>query len=131
MINRIYHPYWDWEENLFNMWGSVDNREFYLKKAIEFTGDYKIYGESMMKVVSAWGKSCEHNLTNITQNRKAWLGHAACALAFKCPEDIVREAWGNLSTYQQTQANKMADKAIKFWERNHAKNLSRQKLLFS
>ena len=116
LINRVYHPYWMWEENKFNMWGNVDNKEKFLKWAIEFTGDHKLYGRFMLRVVNEWKYSCEHNLSNIEQNRKAWIGHAACALANECPEDIVRQAWGYLSQEQQDLANNEADIAIKTWE---------------
>lgn len=115
-LTRIYHPYWDWEEVEANMWGTVDNREKYLKKAIEFTGDHKLYGRFMLKVVDDWPLSCEHNLSNKTQNRKAWIGHAACALAMGCPEDIVREAWKYLTEDQQNKANQKALEAIETWE---------------
>lgn len=98
------------------MWGSVKNRNDYLSRAIEFTGNAELYGEWMMKVVREWVKSCEHNLSNRTQNRRAWVGHAACAMAFGCPEDIVRDAWKHLSIKQQEDANHQADLAIEYWE---------------
>lgn len=115
-IERIYHPYWDWEEIQFNMWGSVDDPKKYLEWAIEFTGDAERYGAAMMEVVSEWTRSCEHNLSNRTQNRKAWIGHAACAKANGCPEHIVRQAWGHISEEQQIAANKKAQEAIDHWE---------------
>lgn len=115
-LNRIWHHYQDWEETHSNMWGSVNDRQEYLDRAIEFTGDHKVYGAWMMKVIEEWPISCEHNLTDYSQNRRAWIGHAACALAFMCPEDIVRAAWGHLTEDQQMLANDQADKAIKEWE---------------
>ncbi len=115
-IERTYHPYWDWEEIDFNMWGNVDDKEHYLKWAIEFTGNHALYGSYMLKVVKEWPKSCAHNLSNTTQNRRAWVGHAACAMAYGCPEHLVREAWQHLSDEQRVSANKEADKAIAFWE---------------
>jgi hypothetical protein len=121
LIDRIYHPYWLWEETAHNMWGSVRDREEYLQRAIEFTGDHSQYGAAMLEVVRNWKYSCEHNLSNATQNRKAWIGHAACAFRFRCPEDIVRQAWGHLSDEQQRLANKEAEKAIAFWEMNNGK----------
>lgn len=74
----------------------------------------------MMRVADEWKYSCEHNLTAL-QNRRAWIGHAACALAFKCPEYIVRRAWGFLTESQRDSANNEADKAIKHWEEKYAK----------
>lgn len=113
---QIYHPYWKWEEVKANMWGSVCNRDSFLQKAIKFTGDHFLYGSWMKQVVEKWKFSCEHNLSQVSQNRQAWLGHAACAMSFQCPEDIVREAWWHLTDEQRTLANAQADKYIRQWE---------------
>lgn len=118
-IKRIYHPWDKWEEVNFNMWGGAHDRAKFLNKAILFTGDHKKYGRFMMRVVREWKYSCEHNLSNQQSNRQAWVGHAACALAFECPEDIVREAWKYLTEEQQIKANQEADKAIEYWEKLH------------
>jgi len=105
------------------MWGRVKDRQSYLEKAIEFTGDHELYGSWMRKVITDWPYSCEHNLTNKTINRKAWIGHAAVALAIQCPEDIVRQAWGFLSEDQRMRANMQADMAIAEWERLHEEDV--------
>lgn len=123
-IKRIYHHYLDWEEIDYNMWGTVTNKKAYLQKAIDFTGDHKLYGRFMMKVANEWIKSCEHNLSNTTQNRKAWIGHAACAFALGCPEDITREAWGHLNQEQQDKANGVAQEAIEYWENEQCQNVA-------
>ena len=116
---ELWHPWWAWEEVEHNMWGFVDNRNEWLEKAIKFTGDHDLYGTYMRKVAEQWRYSCEHNLTKISTNRKAWIGHAAVALAIQCPEDIVREAWGHLTKEQQDAANLQAQNAIEYWERIH------------
>lgn len=121
-FKRVYHHYLDWEEINFNMWGAVDNRKRFLKKAIEFTSDHQKYGRFMMRVVNEWTISCENALTDYSLNRRAWVGHAACALAIGCPEDITREAWGNLTDEQQFLANAQADRAIQYWEINYSQS---------
>ena len=98
------------------MWGTVKDRKKWLQKAIDFTGDAELYGSYMLRVAREWPYSCEHNLTDLSQNRRAWIGHAAVALAIQCPEDIVRSAWSNLTKPQQDQANAKADEAIRYWE---------------
>lgn len=120
-IERIYHPYWKWEEVDSNMWGTVDDKKKYLDLAVEFTGDAELYGSWMIKVVRKWKYSCEHNLSNKTQNRQAWIGHAACAMAMGCPENIIRLAWAHLNKDQQDEANAKADEAILLWEKLHAR----------
>lgn len=121
-FKRVYHPCWDWEELNANMWGSVSNRAAYLKKAIKFTGDHKKYGRFMMRVVSEWPISCENALTDYSLNRKAWVGHAACAMALGCPEDITRQAWSELTDEQRLLANREAERAIQHWERSYTKS---------
>ncbi len=104
------------------MWGNVDDKEDYLIKAIKFTGNAVLYGSFMNRVVNEWSISCENALTDFSINRKAWIGHAASALALNCPEDITRMAWGKLNEIQQILANREADRAIKRWEDNYRKN---------
>lgn len=120
-IARVYHPYWEWEEVDAGMWSTVQNPDKYLRMAIQFTGDHKKYGRWMMKVVREWVKSCENALTDRSLNRKASLGHAACAMAIGCPEDITRKAWGYLSDEQRILANREAERAISWWEYNYRK----------
>lgn len=98
------------------MWGVATDKAKQLEWAIKFTGDHELYGEWMKKVVDDWPYSCAHNLSNTEQNRKAWIGHAACAYANQCPEDIVRSAWSRLTKEQQEQANAAAQRAIEYWE---------------
>jgi hypothetical protein len=121
-FKRVYHPYWEWEEVPHNMWGTVENKKEWLQRAIEFTCNHNLYGSYMMRVIQEWPISCENALTDSSLNRRAWVGHAAVALALQCPEDIVREAWKHLSYEQQLLANKEADGAIAAWEQSYIKD---------
>lgn len=118
---RIYHPYTRWEEIKFNMWGDVEDRKSFLEKAIEFTGDHKRYGRYMRKIVREWKYSCENALTDPMLNKRAWVGHAACARAIRCPEDITRKAWGFLTDEQRILANAEAERAIQIWQDSRRK----------
>lgn len=102
------------------MWGTSYDKKICLELAIDFTGDHIVYGMYMLKVAEEWKYSCEHNLSCITQNRQAWIGHAACAYALCLPEDIVRKAWSYLSDEQRRLANIQADIAIEYWEGKNA-----------
>lgn len=117
------------------MWGEVDDAAGMLERAIAFTGDHRLYGSYMMRVVAEWKFSCENALTDSSLNQKAWVGHAACAMAIGCPEDITRKAWGYLSDEQRFLANKEADRAIRQWRFNFSEsdevcqNMGKQMLL--
>jgi len=118
-IKRIFHHYSLWEDYKNGMWDIVssETKKNNLAKAIEFTGNHELYGSFMFKVIEQWPVACEHNLSDIHQNRQAWIGHAACSMATGITEDVTREAWGLLSEKQQEDANKQADLAIKEWEK--------------
>lgn len=120
-LTRVWHPYTAWECFRAGMWGFAEaqERRALLRTAVEFTGDAKLYGSWMRKVIKAWPVSCEHHLTDTGSNRRAYVGHAAACLAIKCPEDITRKAWGYLSQQQQDEANHQADLAIEEWERGY------------
>ena len=90
-----------------------------LQQAIDFTGDHERYGHFMRRVVLEWSRSTENALTDPHINRRAWVGHAACALAFRCPEDVVRQAWGYLTDEQKYLANQAADRAIVLWRNRY------------
>ena len=118
-IRRIYHHYKLWEEWTSScMWKKVKAEDWdrELERAIKFIGDDEAYGQAMLRVIKKWKYSCEHNLSCISQNRRAWLGHAACALEKELSESVVRSAWGMLTEEQRVSANKKADEAIEEWE---------------
>lgn len=115
-LKRVWLPIDQWEEIPANMWGEVANRRIFLQRAVIFTGNHRLYGRYMQRVTIEWPNSCINALTDYNLNRKAWIGHAACALALHCPEDITRQAWGLLTNEQRILANRQADRAIQSWE---------------
>lgn len=117
-MRRIYRDCREWEEIKYNMWGDVENKKEWLERAIKFTSNHLLYGSYMKRVIYEWPNSCENALTDLSMNRKAWLGHAAVALAIQCPEDIVRQAWSYLTNEQRILANNEAERYIKEWEHN-------------
>lgn len=120
-MEQKYYPYTEWEDWQNGMWRKVSQEEekTFLDHAIKFTGNDKLYGEWMLKVVEQWPRTCDHNLSDEEHSGRAFIGHAACCLAFNCPEYITREAWGYLSKKQQDKANAAADIAIATWKSKH------------
>lgn len=119
--HRIWHPYTSWECWQNGMWATphAQDRKKLILKAVKFTGDAKLYGSFMRRVIKEWPKSCEQHLSGDTGNKKAWIGHAATCLAIQCTEDVTRAAWGYLSQQQQDEANHQAQLAIEEWESFH------------
>lgn len=124
-MRRVYIRYQDWEDYQNGMWRRVDNEDDWLKQAIEFTGNYRLYGKWMNRVIWEWGRTMLNNLTNPSMNHRAFVGHCACCLAFGCPEYIVRRAWKELTDDQRELADNEAQLAIDKWKdryRNILKN---------
>jgi hypothetical protein len=116
-LKKIHHPYQKWEEYKKGMWKSISRveAEKLLPLVVKFTGNHIEYGKAMFEVLKTWKYSCEDKLTDISLNRKAWLGHAACCLKFGWPESIVREGWKLLNNNQRNLANEQAEKAILYY----------------
>jgi len=121
-FKRVYHPWREWEEVAHNMWGEAYDNKYALDQAIALTSDHKRYGHYMQRIIREWPISCENALTDPSLNRKAWIGHAAVALALNIPEDITRKAWSYLTDEQQKLANEEARRAIRAWEDSYAKS---------
>jgi len=121
---QIFHPYIVWEDWLNGMWRK-ESKQYEadkLQEIIEFTGNHILYGSAMVRVINEWPISCENNLSNLSLNRKAWLGHAACCIEKSYPEYLVRQAWQLLTEEQRILANKEAHKTIKLWEQKQKLN---------
>jgi len=115
-FERVYHPIWDWEEINTPMWDGISCS---IEDAIAFTGDYRMYGLAMRRIIDEWPISCENSLTNYNINRKAWIGHAAAALEIGSSEQNTRKAWGFLDERQRTLANREAARHIGIWEQRY------------
>ena len=116
-MKQVYIPYWEWEDYLNGMWQKLpkDQEPTMLQKAIEFTGDHVKYGNAMKEVVYKWPHTMLNTLTNMSVNRRAFLGHCACQLAINCPEYITRQAWHELTDMQRYLADKVAQQTIDKW----------------
>lgn len=119
---RIYHQYYNWEDFKSGMWRKVSPQDelSMLGEAIEFTGDHVKYGQAMLRVINEWPVTCEHNLTNPSLNKKAFIGHCAVSLELNIPEYITRMAWKYLSDKQRDLANQQAENAINEWKSLYA-----------
>lgn len=113
-IKQIWVPYWEWEDWLNGMWQKGD--ESRLHEAIEFTGNWQIYGAAMLDVIFAWPRTMLNSLTNPSINKRAFLGHCAVSYALGISEDITRMAWKQLTDKQRHDADLIAQQTIDAWK---------------
>lgn len=116
-IKRIYHPFWLWEDYEAGFYENISGKEKIemLEKAIEMFNSKDLTSKNMNFVIENWKYSCEHNLTNESMNKIAYIGQAACCVYFKIPNTITMEAWSHLSDNVKKRSNKIAQDCINKW----------------
>lgn len=116
-MERKFHHYEKWEDYKNGMYEELkEGRKERVKLSVDCLGNKEKCFYSMRMVIENWTLACEQNLTNENSNRRAWLGQAACNIAYGVKEDETRESWGILEQEQRYLANKIADIVIIEWE---------------
>lgn len=116
-MNRVYHKFEDWEDFKNGMYNSPDGNDAeLLQDAIRLLSDLEMFFIEGKKMILQWVVSASENLSNVSQNRRAWIGQATCCFVYGVPETVTREAWGLLTDLQRYEANKIADKIISIYE---------------
>jgi hypothetical protein len=116
-IKRIYHHAELLEEA--PMWGNCkpSETEILITKSFNLLSNIELFINACHDVIVKWPYSSEHNLSARVQNRKAWMGQAACYVSHQSTEYTTRQAWRMLSDEQQNEANMAAQIVIEEWER--------------
>ena len=124
-IKRIYHRWEKWEcypagffeENPPKGLTADDCQ----KKYAEFLSDLPRFRKAAYKVIDTWINSCEHNLTNPSMNRIAWIGQSAMCIETGIPAKY-RGGYNLLSEKQQKDADLVALEVINYWMFWHGYN---------
>ena len=119
-MERIYHRYEYWEDYKAGFYNNISgiNKELMINKVVELFSSSELTELYMNKVIQQWKYSSEHNLTNLSLNRIAYLGQGACCIYAGVPSTITMEAWHLVSEENRNNANKIAEKIIKNYEKN-------------
>jgi hypothetical protein len=122
-MERIYHPYWNWEDHKAGFYDncSGDIKKTYQSKIIEMFSSETLTQDFMLKVINQWKFSCEHNLTNNAVNQIAYIGQGACCIYCGAPCTVTMESWSKVPLEFQERANKIAESVIEIWKSNNKK----------
>lgn len=114
-MNRIFYPYFLWEDWLNGMYATVDQVQFaaMVQDAVLLLTDTAQLYLEMTRATNEWKVSASHNMRSGETNHRAWLGQAACCIASRCTEDATRKAWCELTATQQNAANVVADRSYR------------------
>lgn len=117
---EIWHPYWFWECYQNNMWAMQKNRHDVIINCATLLSNSNMCRQAMIKAISEFKLSAEHHLTK-QQNKKPWLGQAACNIELNATEEETRIAWcQHMTESSQNKANKIADFLINNWRIDNA-----------
>lgn len=116
--NRIYHPWGKWEDYHFNFYDNCTGKEKEVKiQSVLNMFNSVIETERCMNyVVDNWTHSMEHNLTNPSMNKIAYIGQCACAYYSNIPNIVTMTAWNLLSERVRDRSDKQALHILKLWE---------------
>lgn len=121
-MKQFFAPFLEWEDyenGMYDIPNFEEEKGKQITNAIKVLSDKNLFDEICKCILSEWVVSSKVNLTNISCNRKAWLGQAACSYKFDVTETCTRIAWSLLSEQQRIEANLVADKWIKTFESNY------------
>ncbi len=118
---RIFHTFDKWEAvnaGFFAPGIKVRDKEDCEQEYGVFLSDIDAFEAGIKKVFSEWPNSCEHNLTNSSMNRIAWIGQAAACAARGLPS-AYRAGFSQLPKDLQDKANSLALKYLNKWLVQH------------
>lgn len=117
-VGRVYHPYTLWEDYKAGFYDNISGKQKQSKidKVLEMFNSDKLTEEYMNMVIEHWVYSCEHNLTNESMNKVAYIGQAACCLYGKVPCDLTMRGWKLLSQEVRDRSDEIANKVINKWK---------------
>ena len=119
-MERVYHRYELWEDYQAGFYNNVsgENKTILINKVVELFSSLELTEKYMNLVIEKWKYSCEHNLTNNSLNRIAYLGQSACCIYASVPSSVTMEAWSSVPDNFKLQANNIAKKIIENYEKN-------------
>lgn len=121
-MKRIYHTWDKWEcypagfyeERPKDKAISDKSKEDIERDYAEFLSDPVKFFAAGERLISEWGNSCEHYLTNEKMNRIAWIGQACACIQLGIPSAF-RGGFNLLSDKKQEEANIVALEILNQW----------------
>jgi hypothetical protein len=119
-MDRTYHSYKKWEDyraGFYNNCSGSVKKEM-IEQVIIMFSDAKLTKKYMEQVITDWVYSCEHNLSNDSLNKIAYIGQAACCIFAGVPSTVTMEAWNLLTPEIQERADRIANHILNTWIKN-------------
>ena len=117
-MKRIYHTWDKWECHKAGMHNNRPENKMSDDECRQAYADFlrnkPFFEASLYSVILYWKYSCEHNLSNESMNRIAWLGQASMCYATGIPS-IFCAGFNLLNEKEREEANLLALKYLNIW----------------
>ena len=90
--------------------------------AKKIMSNHVYFGSIMKKVSLDWKNTMLNHLSNVSINRKAFLGQCAMMYFLKSNSKTTKKVWKEITQIQRDLANHQAKKIILHWELNQKSN---------
>ncbi len=121
-MKRIFHSWDKWEDYRHNFYGGAVekyNNDDTLELCASLLRDTQAFQDALKVIIRDWKYSCEHNLSNESMNRIAYLGQAACALVYNVPASKSMGGYNLLTESEKVAADATAKKYLDIWLKEH------------
>ena len=115
-MRQRFHPYPLWEDWAAGMYRHEPTNHDRVASAGSLLASTTSFLDTSTLVVVEWPYSTEHNLSDLSQNRRAWLGQASAAYRVGASQAETCIAWNTRMTeHERYAANHVADTVINSW----------------
>lgn len=114
-MNQVFAHYEHWEDWAAGMYAalhSIPNPAAAVAASLDLFRSRHEFRAACRQVITAWPVASAVNLTDTTQNRRAWLGQASHCLELGIPAAATCQAWNQLTSTTKAAANKDAQTII-------------------
>ena len=120
-MKQIYHPWHLWEDHKHGFYNNCSGEEKKKNKELvrKMFLDEVETKKCMYYVVDNWKFSMEHNLTNSSVNKIAYIGQCACCYYSGIPNTVTMEVWGTLPEAVRTKADEIAKEVLEYWKESN------------
>lgn len=117
MSKQVFHHFSKWEDYKHGFYNTTcDDIQEHIKKSIALLSNQKEFYKYAKRVIDEWVYSCEHNLTDPSLNKIAYIGQSACCLANNTPAFVTRLAWSYVDEKDQKRANNTAKQILREYQ---------------
>lgn len=118
-IIQRWHPWHLWEDHRHGFYNNISGKKKrqIAEAVVALFKDTPRLACAMRAVAETWTYAMEHNLTNPSLNKIAYIGQCAACLEVGAPATVTMEMWSTLDASVRKAADAAALAVLKDWEK--------------